>query len=450
LTAGSTVAYQRRMSRALLVVLAVLYAVPALPATVLITDDQLDLGAWDVAEIETGDVTPVPGPDGIGRIEVTRAEPGSTGLPGDGFARTLIQGYDTSGSTGYGQIAAVVLWKTPIDPAAAGGFASISYAERAIRLEGGGAQATGVALKQGDNVYIRTIATTEENVWTPKRTGATPVLPADFSLLVGPGPSTPDLSAGGAPFQIGFFRANSGPAPSAGGTRVAGLDDLVIALYPPCTSAADCGDDGFACTVETCTAGVCAAPAVVCADDGDPCTSDACDPATGGCPHAVEPDGTPCADVDFCNGQETCQGGGCVAGTPPDCDDGNPCTTDLCNGECKNYLQPTFEEVEAQIQAFLQRIAGPACSGDPLVKKLRKKLRKAIARVRAQVRKADAKTRAAAIAALLAKAGGSLDAARQLLDAAIASGLVSPACGAELRQVVDQLDVCVAALPRHP
>lgn len=431
--------------------LAVLRAAPALSATVVITDDQFDLAAYDIAEIETGNVMPLPEPDGIGRIEVNREEPGSTGVPGDGFARILIQGYDTTGSTGYGQIAAVVLRKTPIDPAAAGGFASISYAERAMLIQGGGGgQATGVALKQGSNVYIRTIATTPESTWTAKRSGATSVLPADFSLLVGPGPSTPDLSATGAPFQIGFFRANSGPAPSPGGTRVAGLDDLVIALYPPCTSAVDCGDDGFACTTETCTGGVCAAPAVICADDGDACTSDACDPATGGCPHAVEPDGTPCADVDFCNGQETCQGGACVAGTPPDCDDGNPCTTDLCNGECKNYLQPTFEQVEAELQAFLQRIAGPACSGDPLVKKLRKKLRKVIARVRAQVRRADAKTKTELIAALLAKAGGSLDAARALLDAAIAAGLVSGSCGAELRQVVDQLDVCVAALPRRP
>src|SRR5262245_25980497 len=78
------------------------------PPAVCVSDPDFDLANYDVVEIETGDVTPIPQPDGIGRIEVTRETPGSTGQAGDGFARILIQGYDTSGSTGYGQIAAIV------------------------------------------------------------------------------------------------------------------------------------------------------------------------------------------------------------------------------------------------------------------------------------------------------------------------------------------------------
>src|SRR5262245_42248236 len=96
-------------------------------AAEVVSDTDFNLAGYDVLEIETGDVTPIPQPDGIGRIEVTRSTPGSSGQAGDGFVSVLIQGYDTSGSTGYGQIAAVVLQKTSIDPAAAGGFASISY-----------------------------------------------------------------------------------------------------------------------------------------------------------------------------------------------------------------------------------------------------------------------------------------------------------------------------------
>ena len=60
------------------------------------SDADFDLADYDVLEIETGDVTPIPEPDGIGRIEVTRSTPGSTGQVGDGFARVLIQGYDTT------------------------------------------------------------------------------------------------------------------------------------------------------------------------------------------------------------------------------------------------------------------------------------------------------------------------------------------------------------------
>ena len=41
-------------------------------------------------------------------------------------------------------------------------------------------------------------------------------------------------------------------------------------------------------------------------------------------------DASDCDDDDVCNGAESCQGGGCVAGTAPDCDDQNPCTSDSC------------------------------------------------------------------------------------------------------------------------
>ena len=38
-----------------------------------------------------------------------------------------------------------------------------------------------------------------------------------------------------------------------------------------------------------------------------------------------------CDDAAFCNGQETCAGSTCVAGSPIDCEDGISCTTDVCN-----------------------------------------------------------------------------------------------------------------------
>jgi hypothetical protein len=231
---------------------------------------------------------------------------------------------------------------------------------------------------------------------------------------------------------------------------VAALDDLEIVLYPPCTTPADCGDDGNACTTETCTGGVCATPLVDCGDDGNPCTSDACDPATGTCPFASEPNGTACADVDLCNGDETCQAGACVAGAPPDCDDGNACTTDSCLGECKNYAETSYDVVDAEIDAFLALISGPACSGEPLVKKLRKKIKKKVVQARARLRKADAKTKSEAIVALHGKAGTLLDTARQLLAGAVTAGLLSQECAAEIGGFLDHLGTCIVGLPRAP
>lgn len=89
-------------------------------------------------------------------------------------------------------------------------------------------------------------------------------------------------------------------------------------------------DDGNACTIDACD-GIngCTHTAISC-DDGNPCTVDTCD-AQLGCQHTAVTDGTSCPDANLCNGDETCQAGVCTPGTPPVCDDGNPCTTDSCD-----------------------------------------------------------------------------------------------------------------------
>jgi len=48
-----------------------------------------------------------------------------------------------------------------------------------------------------------------------------------------------------------------------------------------------------------------------------------------------------CNDGDPCNGDEACQAGDCFPGTPPSCDDNNPCTLDACVARvgCRN--EPT-------------------------------------------------------------------------------------------------------------
>jgi len=63
-------------------------------------------------------------------------------------------------------------------------------------------------------------------------------------------------------------------------------------------------------------------------DDGNPCTVDAC--RGGFCDDEPVADGTACGDGDACNGIETCAGGECTRAPAPDCDDGDPCTRDVC------------------------------------------------------------------------------------------------------------------------
>jgi hypothetical protein len=51
------------------------------------------------------------------------------------------------------------------------------------------------------------------------------------------------------------------------------------------------------------------------------------------------PDGASCADALYCNGDELCSGGVCLAGTAVQCDDGDSCTADICDdgvGSCVN------------------------------------------------------------------------------------------------------------------
>ena len=94
--------------------------------------------------------------------------------------------------------------------------------------------------------------------------------------------------------------------------------------------------DGTVCTEsDGCVAGVCQGTLIDCGD-GDDCTADTCDPVEA-CQHTPLDEGG-CSDGDPCTKSDSCSGGAC-AGTKLDCDDGNPCTDDLCDaatGDCVN------------------------------------------------------------------------------------------------------------------
>jgi len=415
-------------------------------APVVVGDTDFDLADYDVVEIETGDLSPLPQPDGFGRVTVTREIGGSSGTADDAFARVEMEGYDTTGSTGYGQLNALLLWKQPVDPATAGGFVSLTYRETTILFAGGGqGHATGPVIKQGDDVYIRTASFTPETAWSPKL--ASPIAPGEFSHLVGSGPSAPDLSATGAPFHVGVFRATSGPAPSAGGIRTGGIDDWVVVLSPACTTSPDCATDSATCTNESCDAGLCTTKSLPCGDD-EPCTTDLCDFHGGGCVAKPVPDGTPCTDSDRCNGEETCQAGACTAGTPLVCADDDLCTTDACDPVfgCQSDRAPTYAVAFEKLEELVQRLKSPVCDGSPLVKKLRKKLTKKIAKVRKRVKRAGRTNDPIREQDLVYGTGPLFLAARELLQAAVGAGQVSPECAAIIGDFLTEAQACVYSL----
>jgi cysteine-rich repeat protein len=112
--------------------------------------------------------------------------------------------------------------------------------------------------------------------------------------------------------------------------------------FAGCGSNPSICDDGNACTADVCAGdGQCRHDVVSC-EDGNACTVDSCDPAVGCTSVATSgaacDDGNACTSSDSCVGT-VCQGApieGCCA-TNAECDDGAPCTFDVCNaGRCVN------------------------------------------------------------------------------------------------------------------
>ncbi|MEE9332454.1 MAG: hypothetical protein V3U89_09540 [Methylophilaceae bacterium] len=68
-----------------------------------------------------------------------------------------------------------------------------------------------------------------------------------------------------------------------------------------------------------------------------------------------------CSDGLFCTGAATCQNNMCVAGTPPNCDDGIACTIDSCNeiaNSCQN-LAPDRDNDGSGDASCLDRLGEP-------------------------------------------------------------------------------------------
>ncbi len=152
-------------------------------------------------------------------------------------------------------------------------------------------------------------------------------------------------------------------------------------------------DDGNTSSGDCCTANCeIVAAGTLCPGDGNECTADTCD-GLGACVH--DPlDGTACDDGVFCNGTELCSIGACGGSTGDPCaggdvcsdacnevagncfdpagttcpDDGNVCTTDVCDGvgECgvTNQL-PCDDGMFCNGQDFCGAGACTVHQGDP-------------------------------------------------------------------------------------
>src|SRR5262249_40500533 len=103
-----------------------------------------------------------------------------------------------------------------------------------------------------------------------------------------------------------------------------------VVAAPQCLSDRQCHHPNPCNGVETCRSGACVAGTPLNCDDANPCTADACNPMAG-CQHTPAANGTACGAGNACTLGDTCQAGVCAGGAAVNCDDGDACTTDTCD-----------------------------------------------------------------------------------------------------------------------
>lgn len=117
----------------------------------------------------------------------------------------------------------------------------------------------------------------------------------------------------------------------AGGPCMSPLCDPILGICTfineddesPCTDGSLCTSGG------SCWNGDCLSNLVGC-NDNNYCTSDSCSFEDGSCLFELLPNDAPCSDGDICTGNDTCISGLCTGLANTNCDDGNPCTDDIC------------------------------------------------------------------------------------------------------------------------
>ena len=124
-----------------------------------------------------------------------------------------------------------------------------------------------------------------------------------------------------------------------------------VCTSKPVAAKAPCNDNDSCTQLDTCDGqGKCVGANPVKCDDGNPCTDDVCVNGQG-CKSTVNT--APCDDGKYCTDKDVCKSGKCIAGAPRDCDDGNSCTSDLC------------DEIGAKCATF-PKLANTPCSDSNL------------------------------------------------------------------------------------
>ena len=139
--------------------------------------------------------------------------------------------------------------------------------------------------------------------------------------------------------------------------KVFGCDD------GPQVDGGKCDDDKPCTASDACLGGKCQGKPVAC-DDGNPCTVDLCATQTGACATLLDNDGK-CSDGDPCTTGDGCVDGKCVAKALA-CQDGNDCTIDACDGQggCKHVLVPGKDCDDGDPCSHTDRCdGGGACAG---------------------------------------------------------------------------------------
>jgi cysteine-rich repeat protein len=150
-----------------------------------------------------------------------------------------------------------------------------------------------------------------------------------------------------------------------------------------CITAVDCDPLGL-CGPSACVAGVCTPTNPPSCDDGIPCTTDVCNPASG-CTHAPKV----FDDGNACNGTETCDpaSGQSAVGPAPTCDDGDACTDgDHCEPDGTGFHCTTSTRVgEPGVECRLATIEQLLNGASDLKKASKKKMGKVVKQVRSKL-----------------------------------------------------------------
>jgi len=227
---------------------------------------------------------------------------------------------------------------------------------------------------------------------------------------------------------------------SAAAPHVAGVAALLLQENPALSpaqvqnvlrsSAVDIGITGFDDATGAGRVDAFAAAALAC-NDGNPCNGvEALVPGRGCVAGTPLPDGTPCSDGNACNGEEVCTAGVCAASAPLVCDDGDPCTQNLCD-PASGCRFPTVEGIIAVSCAL--DVGLPGCADSALPRSIERRFAKAQRLVtRAESARGKSKQRR-----LLRQAASALKGALKLAARAERRGSLSESCASSVAETLN-------------